>query len=334
HHPRLDGMTYGFIENAVNGERVIGHGGNTFLFNTGLYLLPEHRIGLFVSYSGGVGTEREVLFQAFMDRYYPAPQMTELEPPSGSVERAADYVGEYHPNRSSFTTAERLLSLMQASRISVTEDGHLVANMYGETMQFIEVEPGVYRNRMTDGAQIVSTLVFDTDVGGRTMLFHDGSLNPMTQSRAPWYGTGRLAGMLVTSALLMLSGTAVGWTTAPAARLLRGHREPVHWPTFAARASAGLLAAAALVLLVGLVVEFGDIHPAYGVPRVVLGDVDRLQRLLMIPPVMALLNGVTVVFSVLAWHRGYWTAAARVHYTLVTLSGLGLIWVLRLGRLL
>jgi len=53
HHPMQDGMTYGFIEQSINGRRVINHGGNTFLFATGCYLLLEENVGLFVSYNGG-----------------------------------------------------------------------------------------------------------------------------------------------------------------------------------------------------------------------------------------------------------------------------------------
>ena len=75
HHPRLDGMAYGFSEQTLNGERTIQHGGNLEQFHAMLALLPEHDVGLFVAYNshgdGGDFAEYELL-EAFMDRYYPS----------------------------------------------------------------------------------------------------------------------------------------------------------------------------------------------------------------------------------------------------------------------
>ncbi|MDY6826900.1 MAG: hypothetical protein SVV67_06960 [Bacillota bacterium] len=130
------------IEQTVNGRRLITHGGNTMLFNSGLYLLPEENVGLFVSYSGGGGTEREYLIKAFMDRYFPGTTGREAVPPAGSRGRASMYMGEYHPSRSNFSTVEKLLTLFQPAKVGITEEGFLTLTMPGETLQFVEVEPG------------------------------------------------------------------------------------------------------------------------------------------------------------------------------------------------
>ena len=53
--PRISGMAHGFMEQEVNGRRLIYHGGDTFLFHSALYLLLEENVGLYVSYnSAGV----------------------------------------------------------------------------------------------------------------------------------------------------------------------------------------------------------------------------------------------------------------------------------------
>lgn len=71
-HPALSGMAHGFMEGTFNGHRVLFHGGNTTLYDTGLYLLPELGVGLFASYSGDSFLTHTELFQAFMNEYYPA----------------------------------------------------------------------------------------------------------------------------------------------------------------------------------------------------------------------------------------------------------------------
>ncbi len=72
HDPRMPGMAHGFFENVINGQRVISHGGDTILFHSGLYLLVDQNVGLFISTNstGGSGAA-DAVFRAFMDYYYP-----------------------------------------------------------------------------------------------------------------------------------------------------------------------------------------------------------------------------------------------------------------------
>src|SRR5690606_26254525 len=72
HDPRLHGMAYGFFESTINGVQIFSHGGDTLLFHSGLYLLPEQNMGLFISTNstGGAGVSDAVM-RAFLDRYYP-----------------------------------------------------------------------------------------------------------------------------------------------------------------------------------------------------------------------------------------------------------------------
>jgi hypothetical protein len=72
--PRLNGMALGFYEETRNGHRIIGHGGDTLYFHSDLHLIHDSNVGLFVSYnSGGKGevSGRTILFESFLDRYFP-----------------------------------------------------------------------------------------------------------------------------------------------------------------------------------------------------------------------------------------------------------------------
>ena len=41
---------------------------------------------------------------------------------------------------------------------------------------------------------------------------------------------------------------------------------------------------------------------------------------------VAILAVGAVVFTVLAWRRGYWSLSWRIHYTLVTLAAIAVVW--------
>src|SRR5438067_1843803 len=75
HDPRLPGFALGFYEQSSHGLRIIGHGGDTRWFHTDLALIPEEKIGVFVSYNTASGAELSFgpFLTQFLDHYYPAP---------------------------------------------------------------------------------------------------------------------------------------------------------------------------------------------------------------------------------------------------------------------
>lgn len=163
HHPMIDGMTYGFIEETINGRRIIGHGGNTFLFGTGCYLIPDENVGLFVSYNSGTGMERDALFTAFMDRFYPAHVAEEPVPSAENLENASKYLGEYQSARANYSSMMKLFSLLSALSVGADQEGYLTLNLTGEPQQFVEIEPGIYRARYTEGTNFIEQIAFVED---------------------------------------------------------------------------------------------------------------------------------------------------------------------------
>ncbi len=78
HDARLSGWAHGFMEFHLDGQRLLGHTGDAYLFHSLLVLLPEHGTGLFVSYNGpgekyAAQRARMELLQSFLARYHPAP---------------------------------------------------------------------------------------------------------------------------------------------------------------------------------------------------------------------------------------------------------------------
>ena len=333
HHPAQDGMALGFIEQTINDRRLINHGGNTFLFATGCWLLPEENVGLFISYNGGTGLEREALIKAFMDRYYPAKgSLAELTPSPDSMARTAALVGEYHPNRSNATTVEKLFSLLSAVRITMDHEGYLLVNLMGSPQQFVETEPGVYRSRYPAKSEMIKTIVFVPNYEGTMMACAEGPV--LTMTKAPWYGSGALAGLLVGSGLFLLLSAAIGWAYASVGRLVRREKSGAAKAALLARLCAVFCALVLLILLSGLMGIVSDIDPAFGVPLLIFQGTEVMAGLLSLSYLAALAATGMLIFTVLAWLKGFWTLGARIHYSVLTLSALGVIWILYYTNLL
>src|SRR5690625_539683 len=148
HHPLLDGMALGFIERTMNDKQLLIHSGSTMLYDSGLYLLPEEDFGIFVSYSGGSYLTHTKLINEVMDHYFSISDARNPELLEGMKERAKPFVGEYHQNRRSFTTSEKLVTLLSGTiQVKVDNEGYLLVSHMGNTNPFVEIEEGVYRDR-------------------------------------------------------------------------------------------------------------------------------------------------------------------------------------------
>jgi pimeloyl-ACP methyl ester carboxylesterase len=123
-------------------------------------------------------------------------------------------------------------------------------------------------------------------------------------------------------ALLFLS--ALLFWPIEALRALRRRAERGPW---AARWLAALVAALYLGfsgLLLLLIMTTASEEPyllLFGLPA-------QAALLFAVPWIAAALSLGLVVFVVLAWKDGYWSAAGRIHFTLVTAAALGFFWLL------
>jgi hypothetical protein len=83
-----------------------------------------------------------------------------------------------------------------------------------------------------------------------------------------------------------------------------------------------------LFFLLGLMAVTSDpLTLAFGVPPL-------LKTILIFPIAAAILTIGMLIYTFLAWKKKYWTACARLHYTLVVLASLTFIWFLNYWNLL
>ncbi|HXH65606.1 MAG TPA: serine hydrolase domain-containing protein [Candidatus Limnocylindrales bacterium] len=148
---RLNGMAHGFYEESRNGHRIIGHGGDTELFHSDLHLILDSNVGFFVSYnSAGKGevSSRTILFEKFLDRYFPY-----TPPPAGKIDDpkadAAAVAGLYKGSRRADSSFVHLLTLVGEAKVFPNADGTISVDALklasGEPKKFEEIQPFLYR---------------------------------------------------------------------------------------------------------------------------------------------------------------------------------------------
>jgi CubicO group peptidase (beta-lactamase class C family) len=325
HDKRVNGNAHGFWELRLNNLRTIGHGGDSIWFHTLLILVPEKNLGLFVSYNstGGGELTRDQLLQAFLDRYYPIPEMPELKPAPDFKERAKRFQGSYKLSRVVFTTYEKLMALMMKVDVKVTDEGTLLTPFpagLGDK-QWVEAEPLVFREL---GGQ--DTLVFEEDNRGHITHAFISSLPYFALIKMAWYETPVFHyGLLVISIILFLS--TLIWPMRSLFRLVcRRKKEEKRGPR-SARWLVGGMSAFYLLFVIGLLMVLSDpMELMYGVPS-------ALKVFLVFPIISAVLTIGVLIYTVLAWKKKYWTGCERLHFTLILLASLIFIWFLNYWNL-
>jgi CubicO group peptidase (beta-lactamase class C family) len=325
HDPRIDGSCYGFMEQNRDGLRILGHGGATNWFHSLMQMLPEQKVGFFVSWNTNTSSNSGAqVFDGFLKRYFPEPDPAPIVPAADAGERAKMLAGEYVITRHSHTSPMKLVALLSALTVSVNKDNTITISFAGDRRRYSEVEPLVYRE--LEGRRRV---VFREDENGRGLYLFPADRPTLSAVRRPWYDTslahlGLLAVCIAVFASALVTWPAIAWSvrglTSPGIRRgrLSGLLSCVAW----------LVSALAVALVGGLACAMTD------ATEIGFGLTPAFKASLALTPILAFLTFVTVLGSVVAWRQGYWRIAGRLHYTLVALAAIGFTWFLNNWNLL
>ena len=322
---RLNGMCFGFYELSRNDVRIVGHAGDTELFHSLLVLLPDHDVGVFISYNspGGIQARREFL-DAFVDQYYPSDDQTPAAP-DGRPERAPELTGSYRSIRMPYTTSEKLVGATDTVSVSVDDRGRLVTtSAAGGTQRWVEREPLYFEEVGGSDA-----LAFGDTDGDVTHLFFD-SRPPTAYSRIGTWEEPLVHGAVLAVSLLVFLSALVGWPAAATWRRYRGRAGPAspslaRWSRWVAGTAAGSY--------VAFVVAFGWLLVTNPL-ALFSGEPLTLQAVLVLPLIGAVATVASIGAAVLAWRDGYWSRWRRVHYSLIALAGVAVALVLAYWNLL
>ncbi len=82
-----------------------------------------------------------------------------------------------------------------------------------------------------------------------------------------------------------------------------------------------------LFFIVGFLGILSDVNPAFGVPQIFFGEAEGIDWSMFLPLLAVIACGLMVLFNLLAWLKKYWTICGRLHYSLITISTMGLAWL-------
>jgi CubicO group peptidase (beta-lactamase class C family) len=291
--PRLDGYAHGFKERTINGHRVLMHDGGWEGFVSGLLLVPECDLGLFVSANATGPESLSQLIPQFFDRFAPASAASQ-EAGSASAAATSPTPGFYQPTRHTESTVEKVETLLGPRRLTVAADG--TVTFLGKT--WTPQGAGLYR--ATEGTD---RLVFLAAGGGRRYVATD---NVSYQLLAP---TDTLpVNLWILLAFLLPALSALALPVAWVVRRITNRRVTTSRRWRIARTLAAGSAALGVVFAAGLT-------------AVLLGNTDDYLfgvpvsfRLLLCLPIVVLATAIAAtICTVTAWRRAEAGTVARIH---------------------
>ncbi|MCJ7667237.1 MAG: hypothetical protein MUP04_02955, partial [Anaerolineae bacterium] len=154
---------------------------------------------------------------------------------------------------------------------------------------------------------------------GEVLYAGVGNWPIMILIKLPWYGGpfvkfGLLGFGLLTSLFTVIA--AIVTPFIPLRKREADGRSP--WPGRLARWTALLLCVLAIALIAFVIMVFMDVVDlASSTSEVVLA---------VLPWAVAVLTPIVVLLAGFAWWKRWWGLAGRLHYTVIALAALGLLW--------
>jgi CubicO group peptidase (beta-lactamase class C family) len=215
-HPALHAIGLILMDYSMNGQRIVGHGGDSIYFHSDMMLMPEARVGLFISYNSAgsrSGGGRNEVMRAFMNRYFPDPA---ISPPTLDLKTAqADgraVSGVYSGSRRGESTLLKVAAVLGQTSVSADENGVVtiegVQSPRGGLKRWREIGPLLYRE--VDGPDQIA---FRRDANGIVTDLLPSAPIHMAQ-RVTGFGSKKILLPLVGVSLGLIVLTLLLWPVA------------------------------------------------------------------------------------------------------------------------
>jgi len=325
--PGLSPMAHGFYRDDKNGHEVIEHGGDTGVFHSQLSLLLNDHVGLFYSTntlgaSGGGARLRRAWFNAFMDRYFPAPKTPALPTLASAHEHGALLAGDYVMSRRAGQSFASYLTLFQPASVSLNADNTISLSVLvtpaGVAKKWREVKPFLWQE--VNGESRVQALMKD----GKVVEIGMDDIGPIIVLQPAGFRFASWNLYLAVAAMAMFALTLVFW---PIKAVLRWRYDRPFALTGRAKLLyrlARLTALADLIFLIGFPLGFLSLTTSLASHS---ASIDMLWRVLQVFGVIGIIGTVAVAlnFRTALGDRGrpWWT---KVTDGLLLVAALAAIW--------
>jgi CubicO group peptidase (beta-lactamase class C family)/uncharacterized membrane protein len=326
-------MCYGFYEESRNGHRIIGHGGDTIYFHSDLHLVLDQKVGFFVSYNSagketGLGAfPRTLLWEAFLDRYYPYSGSAAAS--SNSNDAAKAVAGTYTLSRRSETSFLAIASVLGQFTVSPAGNGDIEVSLLtganGKPKRWQASGPMTFVER--DGQD---KLIFKPDQSGNLQMILPFPF--FVGQRVGALQNGKLLLTVLCISLVLMLLTLILWPVAWFVRRHFGRKLELttkeRWLRLGVRIVFvfDLIFVASLISLVTYGLTHLDLFSDKGTKWFYL--VQFIGVLGAAGTIVVLLN------AVLAWMSKRKTIWGKLRATIMLLACLGVLWFCFAGNLL
>jgi hypothetical protein len=216
------------MEYSSNGQRIVGHAGDTFYFHSDMILIPEARVGLFISYNSAgsrFGGGRGEVIRAFLDRYFPGPTTSppDVDPKMAQADGRA-VSGIYTTSRRSESTFLKIAAILGQYAVRSDDKGILTIegnkNLRGSLKRWREIGPLLYHE--IDGPD---TIAFRRNENGAVTELLS---SPVTlEQRVTGFASKTVILPLIGGSLALLIATVLLWPVAAVIRKRYGRALPL-----------------------------------------------------------------------------------------------------------
>jgi CubicO group peptidase (beta-lactamase class C family) len=326
-------MCYGFYEESRNGHRIIGHGGDTIYFHSDLHLVLDQKVGFFVSYNSagketGLGAfPRTLLWEAFLDRYYPYSGSAAAS--SNSNDAAKAIAGTYTLSRRSETSFLAIASVLGQFTVSPAGNGDIEVSLLtgasGKPKRWQAAGPMTFVER--DGQD---KLIFKPDQSGNLQMILPFPF--FVGQRVSALQNGKLLLIVLCISLVLMLLTLILWPVAWFVRRHFGRKLELTTKELWLRLGVRIVFVFDLIFVAALfsLVTYGlthlDVFSDKGTKWFYL--VQFIGVLGAAGTIVVLLN------AVLAWMSKRKTIWGKLRATIMLLACLGALWFCFAGNLL
>ncbi|MBD3649194.1 MAG: beta-lactamase family protein [Pseudomonadales bacterium] len=309
--PGASGILHGFYESNSHGQRILGHGGDTIWFHSELMLIPDRKIGWFISTNSERGARVRAAFrEAFLDRYFGTDQMAgEQDFTKTDLSKIAGFYGSL---RHAHNDATKVIKLLSTFSLSPATDGTLVMASGGEVTRFEEVAPRVFK--AVDGE---TRLYFDEDEEGQATHLYISAIPVIAMERMSGLQSPNLHSALLVFSFIVFGWVLIVWTVQ---HFTSTWARPATVARF--RLFGGLLAVFVVLLLVITAAAMSDVN------AIVFGLDTSAYVAMAFGWVVVLLSLVLAGLTPSVLKEADIGAISRTGYFLVTLAGLSFSWFL------
>ena len=333
--PNFPAILYGFYEQATNNEYSFGHGGDTQYFHSMMTLFPENQIGFFVSFNTDINGLCGEILQAFVDFCFPHTNSEQIGLPEGTKSRAIRCIGTYLTNRRQYIPNEDLslkdIYSWMDHQFEVTLNKNGTINVFG--LVFSEIEPYLFRKNIGSYSYLIA---FKENEHGDIQYCYLGWHTPTIAHEKLNLGYSSDLGWRIMSIIILMifAFSLLIWVVLFIYRI---------WKKNLQKSAISLIGRGIVFfILIGSVIlidQFSEILTE----NIVLADqtVEDFQNIIILPILLTISIFVIVFISIISWldtdnkiFNPSWLKWEKIHYSFISVCGIGFIRIMFLLNLL